>query len=109
MMNNFQWVTDTLETKPLIENTQPHLWLRQLTTLARFYQQPAEQEALQQTLTNPDWYRNGAVNNGIAHVFEPNTLERNPDWVDNKRLGSHAQATEAFCQLMSRAAPCPLE
>ena len=97
-MNNFQWVTDSIELKPLAKRHYPQQWPIMLLRIASFYQQPSEQQALISTLENPDWYRKGSINNGIAHVFEPLSLSRNPDWIDNKRLGSHAAAMKAFCE-----------
>lgn len=86
------WGTDTVVTDP-----SP----RALLTLARSYNQLEERLAMEEAVSNPNWYRLGGLQNGVAHVFMCATGKRDPNWFNNKRLETHGRSLGAFCGLVS--------
>ncbi len=93
-----QWVTDTVRAGDLERYQSPSHWPLVLQTLARFYNNDTEQAAFDKAISNPDSYRLGGASEGVAHIFYPNTLERDPEWFNNKRLESHGLALRAFVE-----------
>lgn len=91
-----QWVTDTVRTGELERRVDPAGWRRAVDTLARFYTNPTEQAAFDRAIADPRTYREGGAAEGVAHIFYPRTLERDPAWFNNKRLESHGLAMRAF-------------
>ncbi len=89
------WVTDTVRGEPLHTDAT---WTRALLTLARFYSMPLEIDAIERSIADPTWYRQGGLTNGVAHIFYPKTLERDKTWFNNKRLESPALAVDAMCR-----------
>lgn len=87
------WGTDTVVTDPSPEA---------LLTLARSYNQPEERLAMDESVADPNWYRQGGLHNGVAHVFMCETGRRDPNWFNNKRLETHGRALGAFCKLVCR-------
>lgn len=97
-MSERQWVTDTVRTGELEKVVAPDKWVKVLNLLARFYTNDTEQAAFQQCISDPSAYREGGPEVGVAHIFYPATLERDPAWFNNKRLESHALALDALAQ-----------
>ena len=97
-MSERQWVTDTVRTGELEKEIAPDKWVKVLNLLARFYTNETEQAAFQQCISDPSAYREGGPEVGVAHIFSPATLERDPSWFNNKRLESHALALDALAQ-----------
>lgn len=91
-----QWVTDTVRTGELERRFHPEGWRKAVHTLARFYTNPTEQAAFDRAIADPRTYREGGAVEGVAHIFYPRTLERDPAWFNNKRLESHGLAMRAF-------------
>ncbi|MDO5296631.1 MAG: hypothetical protein Q4F00_08370 [bacterium] len=93
-----QWVTDTVRTGEIERVVAPEGWKRVLQTLAKFYTSPVEQQAFDSCIANPKQYREGGLAEGVAHIFYPQNLQRDPSWFNNKRLESHGLALQALCQ-----------
>ncbi|HEY9730570.1 MAG TPA: hypothetical protein V6C89_01575 [Drouetiella sp.] len=89
------WVTDTVRSEPLHTDVS---WTKAMLTLARFYSMPSEIDAIERSIADPTWYRQGGLTNGVAHIFYPETLERDTTWFNNKRLESPALAVDAMCR-----------
>lgn len=94
-MSDRTWVTDTVRGEPLHTDVT---WTKALLTLARFYSMPMEIDAIERSIADPTWYRQGGLSNGVAHIFYPATLERDKTWFNNKRLESPALAVDAMCR-----------
>lgn len=97
-MSERQWVTDTVRTGVLEKEIAPDKWVKVLNLLARFYTNETEQAGFKQCISEPSAYREGGPEVGVAHIFYPATLERDPAWFNNKRLESHALALDALAQ-----------
>ncbi len=97
-MSERQWVTDTVRTGLLEKEVAPDKWVKVLNLLARFYTNETEQASFRQCISDPQTYREGGPEVGVAHIFYPATLERDPSWFNNKRLESHALALDALAQ-----------
>lgn len=95
-MASRQWVTDTVRSGGLECGQNPEAWVKALNTLAKFYNSPDEQAAFDKAIASPASYRDGGPQEGVAHIFYPNTLKRDPNWFNNKRLESHGLALRAF-------------
>lgn len=93
-----QWVTDTVRTGDLQRQVNPKSWPKALHTLAKFYTSETEQKSFDQCISKPQAYRQGGLEVGVAHIFYPNTLQRDPNWFNNKRLESHGLALLALCK-----------
>jgi hypothetical protein len=93
-----QWVTDTVRLGDLQREKDPAGWKRAMATLARFYAQPAEQAAFARAIADPRTYRDGGPQEGVAHIFDPHTLARDPHWFNNSRLESHGLALKALAE-----------
>lgn len=100
-MSERQWVTDTVRTGEYKRRAEPAGWRRALLTLARFYTNPTEQAAFDRAIAEPDTYRQGGPEEGVAHIFYPQTLQRDPDWFNNQRLESHGLALGALAQALT--------
>ncbi len=100
-MSNRQWVTDTVRTGEMERELDPPGWRRALGTLAGFYTNPTEQAAFDRAIANPATYREGGPEEGVAHIFFPDTLQRDPSWFNNKRLESHGLALRAFAEALT--------
>lgn len=96
-MSARQWVTDTCRCGDIQRKTHPATWPNALVMLARFYNQPLERDAIEQSIKDPKWYREGPLENGVAHVFVPHNFTRDPGYNNSKRLESHGLALKAFC------------
>lgn len=92
-----QWVTDSIRNGDIVKVKHPADWAKSLQTLAKFYNQPDEVEAFKKAIQTPDSYRNGGPMEGVAHIFDPETLQRDKSWFNNKRLESHGLALKALC------------
>jgi hypothetical protein len=97
-MSARQWVTDTVRCGDIERVVQPDAWHRALITLADFYGQSEELDAIEAAVKDPNYYRVGGLTNGVAHIFMPSSLKRDESWFNNKRLESHALALSAFCR-----------
>ena len=95
-----QWVTDTVRCGDLQRQAHPLTWPLALMTLARFYEQPAQLKAFHEIIQDPSRYLHGDVKSGVAHIFDPKKLTRDPAWFNNKRLESHGLALKAFCDTL---------
>ncbi|MBI3926779.1 MAG: hypothetical protein HY319_14660 [Armatimonadetes bacterium] len=95
-----QWVTDSVRCGELERDRDPEGWKKALSTVALFYSGPREAEAFEKAIRDPESYRRGGPAEGVAHIFIPATLERDPDWANNKRLESHGMALRAMCDCM---------
>ena len=95
-MSSRAWVTDTIHAGLLETEVSPKAWTEALNTLAKFYTSPVEQKAFDKAIYDPKSYREGGPIEGVAHIFYPNTLERDQNWFNNKRLESHGLALRAF-------------
>ncbi len=93
-----QWVTDTVRTGEVERVAAPEGWKRVLRTLSKFYTSPVEQQAFDHCIADPKAYREGGLAEGVAHIFFPQNLQRDPHWFNNKRLESHGLALQALCQ-----------
>lgn len=93
-----QWVTDTVRTGELERRVDPAGWRRAVDTLSRYYTNPTEQAAFDRAIADPRTYRDGGPEEGVAHIFYPKTLQRDPSWFNNKRLESHGLALRAFVE-----------
>ncbi len=91
-----QWVTDTVRLGDLEREKDPAGWTLAMGTLARFYAQPAERAAFARAISDPQTYRDGGPREGVAHIFDPHTLQRDPAWFNNGRLESHGLALKAL-------------
>jgi len=100
-MSDRQWVTDTVRTGEMERQLDPRGWRRALETLARFYTNPTEQAAFDRAIADPTTYREGGPEEGVAHIFYPGTLQRDPSWFNNQRLESHGLALKAFCEALT--------
>ncbi len=100
-MSERQWVTDTVRTGEMERQLDPQGWRRALLTLAGFYTNPTEQAAFDRAIANPATYREGGPEEGVAHIFYPNTLQRDPSWFNNKRLESHGLALKALAEALT--------
>lgn len=96
-MSKRRWVTDSIRCLPLLTEEQREA---ALVTISRFYSQPQEAEAISRAVASPNWYRQGRLKDGVAHIFLPGTLERDQDWFNNKRLESVGLALDALCTAM---------
>ena len=94
---NRQWVTDTVRNGDIVKEKSPADWSKSMVTLAKFYNMPDEVKAFKKAIKDPESYTKGGPEEGIAHVFDPETLQRDPNWTNNKRLESHGLAFKAFC------------
>jgi hypothetical protein len=59
-----------------------------------------EKDGFKQSIKDASWYRDGGLDNGVAHLFIPETLKRDPKYKNNKRLESHGLALKAFCDTL---------
>lgn len=96
-MSKRRWVTDSVRCLPLLTPVQRE---RTLLTISRFYNQPQELEAVKRAVGNPNWYRQGRLKDGLGHIFMPESLQRDQDWFNNKRLESVGLALDALCTAM---------
>lgn len=96
-----QWVTDTIRCGELEREQAPEGWVKALTTLSKFYTGPQERAAFEKAIADPESYRRGGPEEGVAHIFYPQTTERDPSWFNNKRLESHGLALEALCDAIA--------
>ncbi|MCK5644708.1 MAG: hypothetical protein KAJ19_28170, partial [Gammaproteobacteria bacterium] len=55
-----------------------------------------KQEAFEKAISNPANYHAGKPEEGVAHIFYPDTLKRDPNYRTNQRLESHGLALKAF-------------
>lgn len=94
-MGHAHWVSDTLYAKNLVRAINPSLWRKSLNTLATYY--TSEQPAFERIIREPERYHHGDSTEGVAHIFEPDTLKRFTEWAVNYRLESHGLALQAFC------------
>lgn len=99
-----QWVTDTIYAGTLERLVDPHSWRQALETVARFYTSPREQMAFDRAIAHPETYRQGGPEEGVAHIFYPQTLERDPRWANNKRLESHGLALKTLVEAIKLGA-----
>jgi hypothetical protein len=97
-MGERQWVTDTVRLGDLQRERSPQGWRRALLTLSRFYTQPAERAAFARAIERPETFREGTASEGVAHIFDPRTLQRDPGWFNNGRLESHGLALRAIAE-----------
>lgn len=105
-----QWVTDSIRCGELERPQAPQGWRQALQTLAGFYTGPQEKAAFLKAIQDPQSYRQGGPEEGVAHIFFPSTLQRDPAWFNNKRLESHGLALQAFCQsILARTEPWGLK
>ncbi len=91
-----QWVTDSIRLGDIQKVRDPENWKKSMFSLAKFYSQEAEIQAMRQTIRDPNFYREGPLENGVAHVFMPESLMRDATWYNNKRLESHGLALMSF-------------
>ncbi len=91
-----QWVTDTVWAGYLEREKDPAAWQKALETLCAFYTNSQEQAAFDKAIADPESYRQGGPVEGVAHIFYPNTLKRDSEWFNNKRLESHGMALYAL-------------
>ncbi len=96
-----QWVTDSVRLGDIQRERDPDNWKKSMGSLARFYMQEPELQAIRNTVNDPGFYRDGPLENGVAHVFMPGTLERDGGWFNNKRLESHGLALKSFSDTVS--------
>ncbi|MBQ7529816.1 hypothetical protein IJT10_07980 [bacterium] len=96
-----QWVTDTVNAGQIQYTSDNKGWWKAVETLAKFYSTDHEQAAFDKAIKDPDSYRLGGPEEGVAHIFFPKTLERDPSWFNNKRLESHALALSALANKLS--------
>jgi hypothetical protein len=94
-MGHAHWVSDTLYVKELVKDIDPALWKKSLAVLAKYY--GSEQASFEKIIQEPSLYGKGDGSQGVAHIFDPNTLTRFTDWQVNYRLESHGLALKAFC------------
>ncbi len=99
-MSDRQWITDTVRTGEYKRHLHPEGWRRALQTLARFYTNPTEQAAFDRAIADPATYREGGPEEGVAHIFYPHNLSRDPDWFNNQRLESHGLALGALAEAL---------
>lgn len=99
-MSERQWVTDTVRVGALEKVVCPQAYSQALQTLAKFYCNTTEQAAFAGVISNPDSYRQGPPSVGVAHIFYPNTLQRDPSWFNNQRLESHGLALWALAEAL---------
>ena len=99
-MSGRQWITDTCRCGDLQRVTHPSSWPKALLLLANFYNQPLEKDAFTQSIKDASWYRDGALDQGVAHVFIPETFLRDPHYNNSKRLESQGLALKAFCDTL---------
>lgn len=66
-----QWVTDSCMAGFTQRRIAPELWCRSMVTNAAFHLIPANVAAVLKTVRNPDWYRFGPAQHGVAHIFLP--------------------------------------
>jgi len=95
-MGRAHWVSDTLYVRDLVRDTNPLLWTKSLRSLAQYYD--SEQPAFERIIRQPKLYHEGDNTQGLAHIFEPDTLTRYKEWQVNYRLESHGRALKAFCE-----------
>lgn len=98
-MSARQWVTDTVRCGEIEREQDPKSFQKALIMLARFYCQPKEKEAFEASIKDPDYFRKGDATQGVAHIFLPETLDRDDKWFNNKRLESTGLALKALCDL----------
>lgn len=96
-----QWVTDTVQAGNIQRTVDNEGWWKAVETLAKFYTTDHEQAAFDKAINTPDTYRLGVPEEGVAHIFFPKTLERDPGWFNNKRLESHALALSALASKLN--------
>lgn len=99
-MSARQWVTDTVRCGEIEREQDPKSFQKALIMLSRFYCQPAEKEAFEASIKDPDYFREGDATRGVAHIFLPETLKRDDKWFNNKRLESTGLALKALCDLV---------
>ena len=99
-MSKRQWVTDTVWAGGLEMQESPKDWIKAVETLAKFYTNPTEQKAFDEIIADPQIYLQGGPEAGVAHIFDPATLKRDPDWFNNKRLESMGMALGAMTGLL---------
>jgi hypothetical protein len=99
-----QWITDSCMGGWWQRSVQPTMWQRNMATQAGVMQHPSVKQAVQAAQQNPDWYRKGPVENGIFHLYFPDSLvwdaqgtlipehvRTDATWHNCKRLESQAQ------------------
>ncbi len=96
-MSGRQWVTDTVRCGDIERRLDGRSWRKAMLTLCRFYNQPDELLAIENSMADPEFYRSGGLLDGVAHIFIPQSLERDRSWFNNKRLESHGLALKAIC------------
>lgn len=96
-MSGRQWVTDTVRCGDIERVVAPQAWRKAMLTLCDFYRSPKEVEAIEKSVADPNYYRQGGLLDGVAHIFIPHTLDRDETWFNNKRLESHGLALKAIC------------
>lgn len=99
-MSARQWVTDTVRCGEIEREQDPKSFQKALIMLARFYCQPTEMDAFEASIQDPEYFRKGDATQGVAHIFLPETLNRDEKWFNNKRLESTGLALKALCDLM---------
>ena len=100
-MSERQWVTDTVRVGELERQVNPQGWQKALLTLSLFYTNPTEQAAFDRAIADPATYRDGGPSEGVAHIFFPSSLRRDPTWFNNKRLESHGLALRALADTLT--------
>jgi hypothetical protein len=103
-MSGRQWVTDTVRCGDIERELSPHAWRRAMLTLCDFYNGAREVEAIEKSVADPNYYRQGGLLDGVAHIFIPHTLDRDETWFNNKRLESHGLALKAICDTVLHGA-----
>lgn len=96
-MSGRQWVTDTVRCGDIERSLDAPAWRKAMLTLCDFYNGPQEVEAINNSIADPNYYRQGGLLNGVAHIFIPHSLKRDESWFNNKRLESHGLALKAIC------------
>jgi hypothetical protein len=92
-----QWITDNIRCGETKKVKYPLSWPRVLHTIGKFYMKPRQIQALEKAISDRDSYARGGVMAGVPHIFMSDTLQRDSEWFNNKRLESHGLAFKAFC------------
>lgn len=102
-MGERHWITDGSQVRYWQQKKDPEGWKRSRVVHAATVLTPASLQAIKKTIENPDFYRKGGIMDGVPHIIlpkslkmkpdgtlDPNEIEMDPNWFNQKRLESQA-------------------
>ncbi len=98
-----QWFTDSCMVGHFQRKKHPGMWRKNMLTNAAALNSPDAIKAVEKTVADPAWYREGGLMNGVFHIYlprsvamdtdglpKPEAIELDKTWFNQKRLASQA-------------------